>query len=336
MATDLAALVAYAETREPDIYGAGPLIDEVEGRVAELLGTEAAVFLPSGIMGQQIALRVWADDTSRDTVALHRMAHIDVHEFGAAWELHRLRPRYLTGDHRLPTVDDLARIPGPLGSIVIELPMREVDLRLPTWDELVALCAAAQERGARVHFDGARLWESTIHFGRSLDEIATNADSVYVSFYKVLGGLSGSALAGSASFAASVREWRHRHGGTLVTQYPALLAALRALDENLPKVPAYVAHAAELVDAIAAIPGVRVSPNPPHVNAFAVYFDRPAEAMVEAALAYAVAHKVWPCRWFAATVPGWSVAECHVGESTLAWKPAEIAALLAEVLDRAS
>ena len=58
--------------------------------------------------------------------------------------------------------------------------------------------------------------------------------------------------------------------------------------------------------------------------------------MVEAALAYATEHRVWPPRWFGAGVPGWSVAECHVGESTLAWKPAEIAAMLAEILDRAS
>lgn len=336
MAEELADLAEYAAGREPDVYGSGALIEEIEARVAELLGTAAAVFLPSGIMAQQIALRVWAGETGHDTVALHGSAHIDVHESGAAWELHRLRPRYLTRDRRLPTVDDLARIPGPLGSLTVELPLREVDMTLPEWDDLVALCAAARERGARVHIDGARLWETTPHFGHSLAEIAALADSVYVSFYKVLGGISGSALAGPAPFAAEVREWRHRHGGTLVTQYPALLAALRGLDRTLPKVPSYVAYAAELAEALAAITAFRVSPHPPHTNAFVVYADADFEAVAAAALGYAEQHGVWSGRWFPAGVPGWAALECNVGDSTLAWKPTEIAAIVAEIHGRAS
>lgn len=336
MARELAELATYAQGRQPDWYGRGGLIDELEERVAALLGMEAAVFLPSGVMAQQVALRVWAEETGRDTVALHGLCHIEMRESGATWELHRLRPRYLTRDKRLPTVDDLARIPGPLGSLTLELPLREVDHKLPTWADLVALCAAARERGARVHFDGARLWESTVHFGHSLAEIAANADSVYVSFYKLLGGLSGSAVAGPAGFAESVRQWRHRHGGTVVTQYPPLLAALRSLEATLPRVPEFVAYAAELAEAIAAVPGLRVSPRPPHTNAFAVYFDRDEESMTEAGLRYAEEYRVWPGRWSPAGVPGWSVAECSVGPMTVAWKPVEIAAILAEVRDRSS
>ena len=336
IAQELTELAEYAVQRQPDWYGRGGLADEVEAQVAGLLGQEAAVFLPSGVMAQQIALRVWADDTGRDAVALHRMSHIDSHESGAAWELHRLRPRYLTGERRLPTLDDLHQIAGPLGCVTLELPLREVDHRLPSWDEYAALCAAAHDRGARVHLDGARLWESTVHFGHTLAEIAALADSVYVSFYKLLGGISGSALAGPAPFVAAVREWRHRHGGTLVTQYPALLAAARGLERSLPRVPEYVRYAAELAEAIAAQPGLRVSPRPPHTNAFVVYYDRDADPMAEAALAFAEEHRIWPGRWFPADVPGWSVAECTVAETTLAWKPAEVAAMLAEILDRAS
>jgi threonine aldolase len=336
IAEELADLAEYAADRRPDWYGRGGLADDVESQVADLLGKPAAVFLPSGIMAQQIALRVWADDTGRDTIALHRMAHIDAHELGAAWELHRLRPRYLTADRRLPTLEDLHQITGPVGCVTLELPLRQVDHSLPSWDDYVALCAAAHERGARVHLDGARLWESTVHFGHSLAEIAAQADSVYVSFYKSLGGISGSALAGPAPFVSAVREWRHRHGGTLVTQYPAMLAALRGLERTLPRVGEFVHYAAELAEAIAALPGVRVSPRPPHTNAFVGYFDRDADAMVEAALAFAEERRVWPPRWFPAEVPGWSVADCTVAETTLAWKPAEVAAMLAEILDRAS
>ena len=86
----------------------------------------------------------------------------------------------------------------PFGTLMLELPLRDAGFVLPTWDELTDTVEAARERDAVVHFDGARLWECTPHFGRPLPEIAGLADSVYVSFYKSLGGLSGAALAGSA------------------------------------------------------------------------------------------------------------------------------------------
>ncbi|MEW2440716.1 beta-eliminating lyase-related protein [Micromonospora marina] len=77
-----------------------------------------------------------------------------------------------------------------------------------------------------MHFDGARLWESTVHLGYSPAEIAALADSTYVSFYKSLGGHSGAALAGDAELVRYARAWRHRYGGTLFQQWPAALAAL--------------------------------------------------------------------------------------------------------------
>lgn len=80
---------------------------------------------------------------------------------------------------------------------------------LPTWEELTEVVDAAREREAVVHFDGARLWECTVHFGRPLEEIAALADSVYVSFYKSLDGFGGAALAGPATLVEEARP-----GGT--------------------------------------------------------------------------------------------------------------------------
>lgn len=70
-----------------------------------------------------------------------------------------------------------------------------------------------------MHFDGARLWECGPHFGRTLPEIAALADSVYVSYYKSLGGISGAALAGTEDFVEEARVWRHRYGGQLFQQW---------------------------------------------------------------------------------------------------------------------
>ncbi len=336
MSDDLTALAALAGDRQRDTYGGGELIDELEGRLVELFGTEAAVFLPSGTMAQQIALRIWAEDGKNDTVALHGLSHLEIHELGAVWEMHRLRPRFLTREPRQPTVDDLAAVTEPLGSVTLELPLRDADFLLPTWDELAAFAAAAKERGTRLHIDGARIWESVAYLGHPLAEVAALADSTYVSFYKILRGISGSALVGPADFVAQARRWQRRHGGTLVTQYPALLGALRGLEVHLPRVPAYVEHARALAARLAEVPGVRVNPSPPHTNGFVVYVDRAADDLDEATVSYAEERKTSTFSWSAAAVPGWSRAELHVGEATMAWKPDDVAGVLTEIIDRAA
>ncbi len=332
----LADLAQYAGDREADLYAEGELIESLEHRVAGLLGTEAAAFFPTGTMAQQIALRVWADETGMDTVALHPLMHLEQNELRAAWELHHLRPLMLTDEPRQPTAADLAAIPEPVGTLAVELPLRLAGHTLPTWDELTALCAAARDRDATVHFDGARLWESAPHLGHGLADIAGLADSVYVSFYKSLGGTSGAALAGSAAVVEASRRWRHRHGGTAVTQFPALLSAHHALDTVLPRIPAYVEHARDVAAALGTLSRVRVYPDPPHTNAFRIYFEAGHAELQEAALAHAEEYKVWTWTMFwPAEVPGWSVAELTVGEATMTWRPDEVAALVVELLDRA-
>jgi threonine aldolase len=336
MSEVLTELADYAGDREPDRYADGELIESLESRVAGLLGTEAAAFMPSGTMGQQAALRVWADETGMDTVALHPQTHLEQNELRALWELHHLRPLFLTEENRQPTVADLAEIPEPIGTAVLELPLRLAGHVLPSWDELTAFCAAVRERDASLHFDGARLWESAPHLGHSLPEIVALADSVYISFYKSLGGISGAALAGPQAFVDTARRWRHRHGGTLITQFPALLSAHRALDEVLPRIPVYVEHARAIATALGTLNHVRIYPDPPHTNAFRIYFESNHDALREAALAHADEYKVWTwSKFWPAEVPGWSLAELTVGEATMEWRPEQVAAFVVELLDRA-
>jgi hypothetical protein len=101
-------------------------------------------------------------------------------------EIRRGCGRFLQLYGHMSIADELAS----LGSVTVELPLRDADLQLPSWDELSTFSATARERGARVHLDGARLWESADHLGHTLAEIAALADSVYVSFYKILGAMS--------------------------------------------------------------------------------------------------------------------------------------------------
>src|SRR5262249_42574885 len=188
----------YDLDEDGDLYGSG-VVEALEEKVAALLGKEAAAFFPTGTMAQQIALRCWAGRTGNAAVALHSLPPPAGHVRKAFSEVSGLRPVRLTSEPRLPTADEVHDFEEPFGALMLELPLRDAGFVLPTFEELTEVVRAARERDAVVHFDGARLWESTEHFGRPLDEIASLADSVYVSFYKSLGGFGGAALAGPKS-----------------------------------------------------------------------------------------------------------------------------------------
>lgn len=307
-----------------DTYGEGGEAEALESEVRDLLGAEAAVFMPSGIMAQQAALRSWAERSVTDAVAVHGLSHFVLHELDALSELHRLRVQILTREPRPATVADLDAVPGPLAAVSVELPLRDAGYLLPTWDELVAFSEAVRARGVPLHLDGARLWESQPFFDRPLAEIAALADSVYVSFYKGLGGLAGSVLAGPADLVAQARRWQRRHGGTLVTLLPFAVSARRALADRLPLMPAYLARARELAEALDGLDGVRVLPQPPHTNGFRLFVEAPAEALEEAMVHVMETDRVaLPQRWRHADVPGWAMTEAVVGDATLAWPVAE-------------
>lgn len=320
-----------------DTYGDG-IVDELEHRVAGLLGTEEAVWFPTGTMAQQVALRCWAGRTGNPVVALHPLAHPEVHERGALSALSGLRTVHPTTARRIPDADEVRGMDEPFGTLMLELPLRDAGFVLPTWDELTATVAAARERDAVVHLDGARLWECPPHFGQPLDEIAGLADSVYVSFYKSLGGISGAALAGPADLAAEARTWRHRYGGLVFQQWPAVLAALDGLDHELPRLPEYVAHAkvvaAALRDALAAGAGwVRVHPDVPHTHQFQVWLSESADLLNEAAVRQAEETKTALFgRWAEAEVPGVAMTEVTVGASALEWDPAAVGDAVADFL----
>ncbi|MFE9412826.1 threonine aldolase family protein [Streptomyces sp. NPDC006704] len=343
----LTALMADAgevyDLDEPsDIYGDGP-VAALERRAAKELGFPAAAFFPSGTMAQQVALRCWAARTGDPTVALHPMAHPEVHERDAFSQVSGLRTVHPTDAPRLPDAAEIRGFDEPFGTLMLELPLRDAGFVLPTWEELVAVVDAARERDAVVHFDGARIWETATHFGRPLSEIASLADSVYVSFYKSLGGLSGAVLAGPESLIAEARTWRHRYGGQIFQQFPAAFAALSGLRRVLPELPSYVAHAKVVAKALAegfteaGVAWFRVNPEAPHTHEFQVWLPYDAEVLSAAALRQTEESGV--ClfrRWFAAPAgpPGLSFTEVTVNAPGLEWTAEDVRAAVADFVRR--
>ena len=329
--------LAAEEGERGDRYGEGERLQRLEGRVAELLGKEAAVVMPSGTMAQQIALRIWSERQGSRAVAFHPTCHLELHEEKGYERLHGLHGTLVGDPNRLLELADLEALREPVAALLVELPQREIGGLLPEWDELVAQTDWARGHEVGLHLDGARLWEAQPYYDRPHDEIAGLFDSVYVSFYKGLGGMAGAALAGDQDLVSEARVWQRRHGGTLVTMFPFVIAAEAALDERLERMPVYLDHARALAAALAAVDGVEVVPDPPQTPLFHLHLDGERDRLVDAALSVAEERKVF---LFAdpssTTSPHRQRHEVMVGEVTLALSPDEVRDLYAEILERAA
>lgn len=330
----LAALGEAASPDElPDMYGSGPIIEDFEREIATLLGTEAAVFMPSGTMAQQIALRIWSARKGTRSVAFHPTCHMEIHEEKAYQVLHGLHGLLVGNRHQLITLDDLKAIHEPVAALLLELPQREIGGQLPEWDDLVAQTTWARERGIALHMDGARLWESAPYYGRAYAEIAGLFDTVYVSFYKGVGAIAGAALAGPADVIAEARVWQRRHGGNLVQLYPYVISAREGLRQRLPRFAHYHERALSLARALSEVPGLTVKPNPPQTHMIHLYLRGEKERLLDAALAVAREERIALFGWLGpADLTGVWYTEIAVGDAADALDDAEVANLFARVL----
>lgn len=307
-----------------DRYGEGGVVAALEGQVAELLGTAAAAYLPSGTMAQQAVLRVHAERRGRRTVLYHPACHLERVEGQALQRLHGLVGRPVGDQHRLLGLEDLRAVAEPPAALVLELPQRDLGGQLPDWEDLQAQVAWARERGAAAHVDGARLWEASAGYGRSPAEVAGQFDTAYVSFYKGIGALAGCCLAGPEDVVDEVREWRRRMGGTLFGMWPGAASAAALLLPRLERMPAYLAHARAVAAALADLDGVTVLPDPPQTPMLHLLVRTPP-ARAEQVLRELAREGTWT--WSAAgTVPdpGVSRFELAVGEATCALAPEQV------------
>lgn len=318
-----------------DGYGGGGPVERLETEVAGLLGKPAAVFFVSGVMAQQAVLRTWADRRGSTRVALPDLAHQLMHEEDGPRLLHGFRFESLTRGRVAPTAAHLRRIPGAagLGAVQAELPLRHAGCLLPSWDELVGLSEACREVAVPLHVDGARLWESQPFYDRPLAEIAALADSVYVSFYKGLGGHAGAVVVAEEDVVAELRLWRSRMGGTIHRMTPYAVGALVGLRDRLPQMGAYVAWARSLAAALVER-GLTVTPSPPHTNSFQVSAAVDPDLVTERLIALMEREGVLPTFpwWPSADVPGHAIGEVAVHEEALGRDPVVVAGWFADLV----
>ncbi len=326
-AAALEALAGWCRERDVDFecYGRGALAEDFEKRVAELLGFPAARFMPSGTMAQGIALRVWCDRVGRRHFGMHPSSHLELHEergYQHLWDLEAT----LVGPFERPLLaEHLAALAEPISALLTELPIREAGGQLPTWEQLEELKSAARARGVKLHCDGARIWETAPYYNRSYAEITRGFDSVYVSFYKGIGGFAGAMLLGPEDFIAESRVWQRRVGGNLFTMGPIIASAAKELESRLALMPRYCQRAVDIVAALADIEGLRFLPARPQVNMVHIFLP------FSAAIAHAARDRLVEEQGLIlfggardAGVPGIARAELSFGDASLEWSDAEV------------
>jgi threonine aldolase len=316
-----------------DRYGDGGAVEALEDEMRTVLGKPAVVFMPSGTMAQQIALRIHADKRGTRAVAFHPTCHLELHEEKGYQRLHGLMGVAIGDARGLITIDDLRGVRERLAAVLFELPQREIGGRLPSWSDLEEQVAFVRTQGAAVHLDGARLWECTPYYGRSPAAISALFDTVYVSLYKGLGGLAGCCLAGEEDVIDEARLWRRRHGGTLFGLWPNAASGLAALRKRLPLMPKYFEHARAIAEALRGIRNVEIVPDPPQTPMMHLHLRVDEKTFLKAARRIAEEQSVFTwARTSAADTPSIRVVEFAVGDATLELAPHEVAGIVEQLV----
>ena len=313
----LQRLAIHPATNEPaDVYGEGGAVELLERRTIDLLGKQAGRFFIKGVTAQLCVLRAYAEARGTRNVLVHPMSHLDQDERGAIERVGDLNAIRL-GRHAPFGVAELQRVTEPLAAVVVELPLRRAGYLLPDLDGLVAISRWCRDAGIPLHFDGARIWEAAAGYAVPLDELAALADSVYVSFYKGLGGLGGALVAGSGAFITSLAPWKTRYGGDLYTAYPQAISALIGLDAQLPRMGGYVERARALASALDGVPGLILQPPAPGTNAFQLWMPGAPVELAERHRSFAYDRKTWLFGAFQPTaLAGHSLAEVVIGDAS--------------------
>ena len=324
---EFARIAEYCRENEfaADHYGTGDLINSFEKKVADLLGFEAACFMPSGTMAQQIALKIYVGEKGNKSFALHPTSHLELHENHAYAHLSDLRSVIFGDKNKQLNAEDFENLKSTVCAAIIELPAREIGGQLPVWKELERIKRMAKEREFRLHMDGARLWETKAFYKKKYDKICVGFDSVYVSFYKGIGALTGAMLLGETDFIDESRIWLRRFGGNLYQLHPFVASAAMRFDDALARMPEYFKQTTQICEILKHIEGFLICPNPPQVNMFHLYINSTPEKLTAARDKIAEDDKIWATNNFSPTVlDNLSYTEIYVGENAVNMSDEEI------------
>jgi threonine aldolase len=246
-----------------DVFGDDPTVIALEQRISSLFGTEAALFVPSGTMANQVALASLTEPG--DEIILDRQCHIFNYEVGAAPALSGLQFNPLDGEMGVITANQIEPYIRPRDLhqpvtklIAVENTHNRAGGHLFPLDEMKRIKALAEARGLKVHLDGARLANAVVATGNAFREYVACADTVNMCFSKGLGAPVGSIVAGSEGTIKKARRKRKQFGGGMRQAGILAAAALYALDHHIDRLREDHKNARRLAEVIRSIDGLEL------------------------------------------------------------------------------
>jgi threonine aldolase len=273
--------VMHAAEVGDDVFHEDPTVNHLEERVADLLGKEAALFVPSGTMSNQIAVKIHTQPG--DELICDVNCHLYNYEAGGPAALSGVTCRTLDGDYGILDVTQLEDKVRPDDEhqvrtrlVCLENTHNRGGGRIYPVEKIQAIHAWTRKQGLMLHLDGARLWNALVATGIPAKKWAASFDTVSVCFSKGLGAPAGSALAGPRELIARARRIRKLFGGGMRQAGVLAAAALYALDHHIERLAEDHRNAQLIAQAITDTPGLRLVP--PEVETNLIWFHVEREA----------------------------------------------------------
>lgn len=260
MRADIAAAVVG-----DDVFGDDPTINALQERAAELLGKEAALFVPSGTMANQVAIRTWTEPG--DEIIAESTAHIFLYEGGGFAALSGVSLRQVEGARGILDPDDVRRAVRPPGGlshfpvsklVCVENTANRGGGTVYPRSVLTGLRAVADTEGLRLHLDGARLFNAAVASGRPVVDLAEPFDSISICLSKGLGAPVGSLLVGSRAFIDRAHRFRKMFGGGMRQAGILAAAGLHALEHHVDRLADDHRRARRIGEELSGMAGVSV------------------------------------------------------------------------------
>ncbi len=265
---------------DPDSYSVGGNVEQLENRFAEMLGKEAAIFMPTGTLANHLAIRALCNSKPRAIVP--EQSHL-YHDSGDCVTqlsginlipLAKGRP-YFTLEELVEAVNESTsgRVSSPVGAAMIESPVRRQMGRVVPFEEMKAITDYCRGQGIGTHLDGARLYMMSAASGTGPQEYTALFDTVYVSLYKYFGAPFGAILGGDSQTLEGMFHTRRMFGGGLASSYLVAALALRGIEGFEERFQEALLKAKDLFGKLNTLPGIEVGEFDNGSNIFPLKFD---------------------------------------------------------------
>ena len=267
--------MAEAEVGD-DVYGEDPTVNRLEQRAAEIFGREAAIFVPSGTMGNQIAIKIHTHHGQE--IICEERGHIFNYEMATLASFSGCLVRPIFGEDGFLTWAEIKKRIAPgiyykaqTGLVSLENTHNMAGGTVYPQEVADEICDHAHEMGLPMHLDGARIFNAATALGKPVAEVTRKFDSVMFCLSKGLGAPVGSMLVGSSAFIAKARAYRKALGGGMRQAGVLAAAGLIALEKMPARLKEDHANARMMAEGLAQVPGIRI--NPAKVSTNILVFD---------------------------------------------------------------